>query len=356
MCLCARCPAPKTEALSQLLVRSMSFTLQDAAPGSPAGEPLGVRLAAAAPAHLQRSSGGLGLSTPRASAPLSPLGSLSELHPLAMMHTAAAPAEAVVPVAAPAFAAPLPHPAAALAVPPVGPFAPPASLFAALAPPLVAVVPPAPAPPRAAAPVAAPVPVSAAAAHAHGTRRSAAAARAVAAHVSTAGRASSGATTTTSNSSLGGPQAPLSDVTGAFSVSASTSRTGFIFDERMTHHSPPPGTKHFEQPGRLRAIFARLHREGVLASCRVLAPRTAEDAELLACHTAAHVASVDAAVDKASARTDDADMYASEGTPLAARLAAGCVTEAVQCVPRSACSAFSAFCVAADAACVCAGV
>ena len=141
----------------------------------------------------------------------------------------------------------------------------------------------------------------------------------------------------TTTSSFNGPShAPSSgggDVAGAFSASPSTSRTGFIFDERMTHHSPPPGTKHFEQPGRLRAIFARLHREGVLASCRVLAPRTAEDAELLACHTAAHVASVDAAVDKASARTDDADMYASEGTPLAARLAAGCVTEAVQCVP-----------------------
>jgi hypothetical protein len=338
----ALAPAARAEALSQLLVRSMSFTLQDgaaAAPGSPGGETLGARLAAAAPLlPLQRS--GLGM-TPRASAPLSPLGSLSELHPMAMEQ---APAEevavAVPPQQAPAVV-PLPHPAAALAVPPAAaPFAPPAALFAAPAALFAAPLPPPPALPpvvvappaarRAAAPAPAP-PVVAAAPHAHSTRRSAAAARAVAATVSTA-------RVPASASAASAPAAPPGDAAAAPQAGPSCggaphSRTGFVFDERMTLHAPPPGTKHFEQPGRLRAIFARLHREGVLASCRWLTPRVAEDAELLACHTAAHVAAVDAAVDDASARMDDADMYASGGTPLAARLAAGCVTEAVLCVP-----------------------
>jgi hypothetical protein len=84
-----------------------------------------------------------------------------------------------------------------------------------------------------------------------------------------------------------------------------------------------------------------LHREGLLAACRWLPPRVATDEELLRCHTAAHVASVDGSVDSASARPDDSDMYASAGTPLAARLAAGCVTDAALCVGRwLACSGF----------------
>ena len=45
------------------------------------------------------------------------------------------------------------------------------------------------------------------------------------------------------------------------------------------------------------------------------------------------VAAVDAATDEAAARAYDADMYANEATPLAARLAAGCVAEAALCVP-----------------------
>jgi hypothetical protein len=231
-------------------------------------------------------------STPRHAPPLSPMASLREHHAEDDAATSAAEAEAEQAGRTPA---PLsPADVAALLVAPVAP-SPPVAAAVAMPPPARAVVSPKEALAVAAAPALAAV-------HAHGTRRSAAAARAAAAALPTA-----------------------SATTGA-AVQRRT--TGFVYDARMADHCPPAGTKHFEQPGRVRAIFARLHREGLVARCAPLAAREATPQELLAVHTPAHVDAVSAAVDAASVPPGDEDMYASAGTALAARLAAGCVSAA----------------------------
>ena len=64
--------------------------------------------------------------------------------------------------------------------------------------------------------------------------------------------------------------------------------TGFVFDERMLLHEGTLG--HVEQPGRARAILARLTQEGHVIQCRALGGREASDAELLRVHSAASCA------------------------------------------------------------------
>ena len=152
--------------------------------------------------------------------------------------------------------------------------------------------PPSPAQPLPAAPV-----------HKHGTRRSAAAAAAAA-------------------------EAPICAVAAD---RGAPSRCGFIYDARMAEHVPPESVPHFEQPGRVKAIFKRLHSEGLIAACRQLPSAEATDEQLLAVHSPAHVARIDFFTSQAAAQ-GDADLYGSPGTPLAARLAAGCVTAAALAV------------------------
>lgn len=154
-------------------------------------------------------------------------------------------------------------------------------------------------PPAKPAPVVAPV-------HSHGTRRSAAAAAAAAEVSGSAGGHGGG--------DRGAP-----------------SRCGFVFDARMLEHVPPEDVLHFEQPGRVRAIFKRLHSEGLIAACRQLPSAAATDEQLLAVHSPAHVARIDFFTSQDAAQ-GDADLYGSPGTPLAARLAAGCVTAAALAV------------------------
>lgn len=195
--------------------------------------------------------------------------------------------------------------------------------------------PPAPAPPRAFAP-SLPLPP----AHAHGTRRSSKAAAAAAGAATAApgwrpappGGADADAAATGRElvdalaAALLGPTHPP----GTFG------HVGFVYDVRMeTLHAPPPDVapRHLEQPGRTRAVFARLHREGLVAACRPIAAREATAAELLAVHSEAHVAAVEAAV-RGDAPLSDPDMYAGAGTAAAARLAAGCCAEAGAQVAR----------------------
>jgi len=144
-------------------------------------------------------------------------------------------------------------------------------------------------------------------AHKHGTRRAAASAA----------------------SSSSSSDAGLASGHGA--LSNPSSRTGFVYDARMTEHTPPPNTLHPERPGRLHAIHKRLQAEGLLAACRSLTPHVATDNELLTVHTADHVDRISNFTSLVEARGDP-DLYGSEGTPLAARLAAGCVTQAARAV------------------------
>ena len=112
--------------------------------------------------------------------------------------------------------------------------------------------------------------------------------------------------------------------------SSGASKTGFVYDPRMAEHRPPADTQHFEQPGRVRSIFARLHRENLLAQCAVIPAREASCDELHRVHSEAHVSTVGSFDGRNT--LGDPDLYGSAGTPTAARLAAGCVTAAALAV------------------------
>jgi acetoin utilization deacetylase AcuC-like enzyme len=103
-----------------------------------------------------------------------------------------------------------------------------------------------------------------------------------------------------------------------------TAPTGIVFDERFQAHVPPPG--HPERPDRLAAIEARLARDGLLARCRRVPAREAADDELLAVHTPRLLAEVGATAGRELAQLDP-DTWASPGSALAARLAAGALVD-----------------------------
>ncbi|KAG2497442.1 hypothetical protein HYH03_004597 [Edaphochlamys debaryana] len=110
----------------------------------------------------------------------------------------------------------------------------------------------------------------------------------------------------------------------------------------MLAHRGPPG--HPERPERVSELVATLESTGLADRCVKLPPRSATDAELLACHSPSHlerVAAMSAELQReAEARgTESAysdenydSVYHSSGTERAARLAAGCVLQAVSAV------------------------
>jgi acetoin utilization deacetylase AcuC-like enzyme len=100
-------------------------------------------------------------------------------------------------------------------------------------------------------------------------------------------------------------------------------------DPRMLEHKPSPN--HPERPERLRAVIRHLERTGITRHCPSGPVRPATDEELLRVHSAAHVASVDAFAAGGGGRIE-VDTWVSPGSPMAARLAAGAVVEAVASV------------------------
>ncbi len=102
-----------------------------------------------------------------------------------------------------------------------------------------------------------------------------------------------------------------------------------VEDPRYRAHEGPPG--HPEHPGRLAAVGRALaeRRERL----RPLAPRAAEDEELLRVHTADHVALVAEASRRAPCRLDP-DTYASAESDEVARLAAGAAIDLARSVAR----------------------
>jgi acetoin utilization deacetylase AcuC-like enzyme len=100
-------------------------------------------------------------------------------------------------------------------------------------------------------------------------------------------------------------------------------------DTRMLDHVPSP--THPERPERLRAVLRHLDRTGITRHSPIKAVRPATDEELLRVHSPAHIASVDAFAARGGGRIE-VDTWVSTGSPLAARLAAGAVIEAVSAV------------------------
>ncbi len=96
--------------------------------------------------------------------------------------------------------------------------------------------------------------------------------------------------------------------------------TGILFDERFRAHEAP--YEHPERSARLSAIESRLHGEGLIARCRRVAAREASREELLAVHSARHIDEIAATAGRGYTSLDP-DTYASGGSALAARLAAG---------------------------------
>jgi acetoin utilization deacetylase AcuC-like enzyme len=97
----------------------------------------------------------------------------------------------------------------------------------------------------------------------------------------------------------------------------------------MLEHRPNP--THPERPERLATVLRHLDRTGISRRNPLKPVRPATDEELLRVHSAAHIASVDAFAARGGGQIE-ADTWVSTGSPLAARLAAGAVVDAVSSV------------------------
>lgn len=117
-------------------------------------------------------------------------------------------------------------------------------------------------------------------------------------------------------------------VTGSRGV-VDAPRTGVVEDARYREHEGPAG--HPERPARLAAVGEAIaaRRERLTA----IAPRPAEDGELLAVHGPDHLAGVAEAV-RAAPRQLDADTYVSPASLEVARLAAGASVDLARAVAR----------------------
>ena len=97
-------------------------------------------------------------------------------------------------------------------------------------------------------------------------------------------------------------------------------------DPRMLEHVPSP--THPEKPDRLRAVLRHLERTGISRRSPIQPVRPATDAELLRVHSPGHLAAVDAFAARGGGRIE-VDTWVSPGSPMAARLAAGAVVDAI---------------------------
>ena len=95
---------------------------------------------------------------------------------------------------------------------------------------------------------------------------------------------------------------------------------GLVYDDRFLEHRAPYA--HPEHPGRLEAIRARLDRQGLIAQCRAVPAREAEDEELLRIHTPGLLALVEETAVHDFLQLDP-DTYTAPASARAARLAAG---------------------------------
>jgi len=100
--------------------------------------------------------------------------------------------------------------------------------------------------------------------------------------------------------------------------------TGLVSDERFLLHRAP--YDHPEHPGRLEAIVRRVRSEGLAERCRLVPAREIADDELARVHTLAHIRAIDETAGE-DFRQLDPDTYTSRDSALAARLAAGGLTD-----------------------------
>lgn len=103
------------------------------------------------------------------------------------------------------------------------------------------------------------------------------------------------------------------------------------WDERMLEHKPEKADDHFERPARVSSILEKLETVGLSETLLRVPSRAATDEELRLCHDEEHIKKVEESFALLQAEgsdgEEDPDMYWSQGTALAARLAAGCMVE-----------------------------
>jgi histone deacetylase 6 len=107
--------------------------------------------------------------------------------------------------------------------------------------------------------------------------------------------------------------------------------TGLVYDERFLAHRAP--YDHPEHPGRLEAIVRHLHDEGLAARCRRVPAREITHEELARVHTPSHIGTIEETATE-DFRQLDPDTYTCRDSALAARLAAGGLTDLALAVLR----------------------
>ena len=105
--------------------------------------------------------------------------------------------------------------------------------------------------------------------------------------------------------------------------------TGLVDDERFLAHRAP--YDHPEHPGRLRAIRARLEKDGLVRRCRHVPAREATRSELERVHTPSYVAAIAATAQQPFLQLDP-DTYTNRDSAIAARLAAGGLVDLARAV------------------------
>ncbi|KAG5502548.1 hypothetical protein JIQ42_05429 [Leishmania sp. Namibia] len=115
-----------------------------------------------------------------------------------------------------------------------------------------------------------------------------------------------------------------------------SSRTAVVYDMSMLDHvSPDPGD--FERPARLQSTLDHLTAIGLLPCCQRIPARTAKTRELRRVHSRELVDTIDQldffmGIRDGRGSVIGQDLFASEHTSLAARMAVGCVIEATRAV------------------------
>ncbi|CAJ1988695.1 histone deacetylase [Leishmania donovani] len=114
------------------------------------------------------------------------------------------------------------------------------------------------------------------------------------------------------------------------------SRTAVVYDTSMLDHvSPDAGD--YERPARLQSTLDHLTAIGLLPCCQRIPARTAKKHELRRVHCRELIDTVDQldffmGIQEGRGSVIGQDLFASEHTSRAARMAAGCVIEAVKAV------------------------
>ncbi|MEX0879115.1 MAG: histone deacetylase [Thermoanaerobaculia bacterium] len=107
--------------------------------------------------------------------------------------------------------------------------------------------------------------------------------------------------------------------------------TGLVYDERFLAHRAP--YDHPEHPGRLEAIWRHLRNEGLAERCRRVPAREVTPEELARVHTLSHIDAIEETAAE-DFRQLDPDTYTCRDSALAARLAAGGLTDLALAVLR----------------------